>query len=165
MDKLNKKILETRLGCKTAREMAKRLDVTEYTYSRSIDTEAIKNKLLALADTMGVDISDILRAEEKGQTIGYSAPPKPENNAVARQPEKGYDPQGGWKPRTMSEEWHLAGMAVEVLASKTIYADALKQNIKAFYEAYTNTPEGRKNEAARGCEACDNPGKTSAGGG
>jgi hypothetical protein len=29
----------------------------------------------------------------------------------------------------MSEEWHLAGMAVEVLASKTIYADALKQNI------------------------------------
>ncbi len=134
MDKLNKKILETRLGCKTAREMAKKLDVAEYTYSRSIDTLAIKVKLLALADTMGVDISDILRAEEQGQSIGYTAPPRPESNAVAHQPEKGYDPHGGWKPRTMSEEWRLAGMAVEVLASRTIYAEALKQNIKAFYE-------------------------------
>jgi len=158
-------VLKSRFGFETDKAFAEAIGITQGDFGNRKRRGTLLDAIAKWAAREGHDISDILRGEEDGQRSDYSAPPKPENNAVARQPEKGYDPQGGWKPRTMSEEWHLAGMAVEVLASKTIYADALKQNIKAFYEAYTNTPEGRKNEAARGCEACDNPGKTSAGGG
>lgn len=160
---LNK--LKAHFGWKNQNDIAKALGVEPSGISSRKRRGTLLDAIAKWAAREGHDISDILRAEERGQSIGYTAPPRPPGTTVARQPEKGYDPHGGWKPRTMSEEWHLAGMAVEVLASKTIYAEALKQNIKAFYEAYTNTPEGRKNEATMECEAGDNPGKTSAGGG
>ena len=160
MDKINKKILEARLGCSSAKELAQELCIAESTLSRSIDTQSIQRKLRKLAAAKGVDIEDILMAEDAGKRVDLSKPPKPEPPMQVRQPGQEYDPHGGWKPRAMSEEWQLAGMAVEVLTSGTIYAEALKQNIKAFYEAYLQMPAGEKNEKERGC-----PGKTSVGGG
>lgn len=114
-------------------------------------SDIVKNKKpasfktqVAIAEAAGFSYENFLalgRKIHRGDDLSFL-----NEKSQVSMPKQQYEPHGGWKPRLVGEDYEYAGKALEILGSKTVYAEALKTSIDSFYNSVKAEQESKKNK-------------------